>query len=366
MPDLTKLFQRYVQIIEDNTDPVEREYSTNGMHRHDNKWDKFDALVLKDTFVSECKNLFYCLKELSRVLSEVTPSYYSDINDKVNNNICYGKNGNNGIKMTDQDKDNFDTEFRLLLQKYVTKFKQLETYENERVKLIEEKYILPKNHLSMTNFIYSTQHALLAQYCKTNNQYRSGVLNSINLIIKSISSRFLSMQQERLVYKQKFDTLDFNAEIQHKVEESSSDMIYDNIPISIEISNQGQYVENVQDEVKAYEDTISKLTQEQIQMLQLEHEELLKAKDDQLANVKKINDAIMDIMSLQTELSQHLQVQSQNINNMLDNQEQIESNILKGNIQLKKAQRSASKSAKMITYVAILMAVFILILDYIN
>ena len=60
MPDLTKLFQRYVQIIEDNTDPIEREHSTIGMHRHDNKWDKFEALVLKDTFVSECKNLFYC------------------------------------------------------------------------------------------------------------------------------------------------------------------------------------------------------------------------------------------------------------------------------------------------------------------
>lgn len=365
MPDLTKLFQKYIQVIEDNTDPTEREQSANKIHKSDNKWEKFQSLLLKDTFISKCKDLFYCLRELSRVLNEVTSSYYGDNTAKISNNIGYNKDGNNLVNMTDQDKDNFDTEFRLLLQKYVTKFKQLETYENERVKLIEDQYISPKSHLSMTKFMYSTQHALLAQYCKTNIQYRSGVLNSINLIIKSISSRFLSMQQERLANKQKFDTLDFNAEVQPKLD-TSSDMIYDTIPVSIDTSNQGQYVETVQDEVKIYEDTISKLTQEQIQMLQLEHEELLKAKDDQLANVKKINNAILDIMSLQTELSQHLQIQSQNINNMLDNQEQIESNILKGNIQLRKAQRSASKSAKIITYAAILMAIFILIVDYIS
>lgn len=365
MPDLTRLFKKYVQIIEDNTDPVEREQLANVARKHTNEWDKFESRMLKDTFVSECRDLFYCLRELSRVLNEVTPSYYNETNNKFNNNIGHEKNGNNAIKMTDQDKDNFDTEFRLLLQKYVTKFKQLETYEKERVKLIEDQYISPKSHLSITNFMYSLKHTQLAQFFKTNNQYRSGVLNSINLIIKSISSKFLSMQQERLLNRQKFDTLDFNAETQVKFD-TSSDMVYDNIPLSIETSNQGQFVETVQDEVKVYEDTISKLTQEQIQMLQLEHEELLKTKDDQLTNVKKINDAILDIMSLQTELSQHLQVQSQNINNMLDNQEQIESNILKGNIQLKKAQRSASKSAKTITYVALLMAIFILIVDYIN
>ncbi|CAL9727748.1 syntaxin Ufe1p [Monosporozyma unispora] len=345
MPNLTGLFQKYTSIVEESMDPTES--AQIQMKNRNAKKTQLEKESLKDTFIPECRDLFYCLRELTRVLNQIE-SPYNDIDGS-------------GV-MSDQDKDHFDTEFRLQLQKYVTKFKQLESYETGREALIEKDVLKGSQ---MSRLIHSKQQADLIRFHKTNNQFRNGVINSINIIIKTISSRFLSMQQERLVNQKKFDTLDFNAEIHPETPFTTSESTT-TLPISIETSTSHQFVETVQDEVKTYEDTISRLTQEQLQTLQVEHEELLNAKDEQLNNVKKINDTILDIMSLQTELSQHLQVQSQNINNMLDNQETIESNIVKGNLQLKKAQRTASKSAKMITYMAILMALFILFVDYIN
>lgn len=347
MPNLTGLFQKYVSIVDESIERAILDKENINVEKKQVEKKQVETDTLKDSFISECRELFYCLRELTRVLNQIETSY----NDLDGSGT-----------MSDQDKDNFDTEFRLQLQKYVTKFKQLEAYETGREALIEKNVL---KGFQMSKLIHSKQQSELVRFHRTNNQFRNGVVNSINIIIKTISSRFLSMQQERLANKKKFDTLDFNADIHPdppfiKSESSTT------IPISIDTSNSHQYVETVQDEVKIYEDTISRLTQEQLQTLQVEHEELLNAKDEQLNNVKKINDTILDIMSLQTELSQHLQVQSQNINNMLDNQETIESNIVKGNIQLKKAQRTASKSAKMITYTAILMALFIVFVDYIN
>lgn len=345
MPDLTNLFHKYVAVVDETSERLTGE--------SDQKKRDIDFDTLRDTFIPECKDLSKCLRELTKVLLQVEPAY----NDLDGHD-----------SMSDQDKDTFDTEFRLQLQKYVTKFKQLETYETEREAVIDKNILQHNSHVS-TLIHGQKKKERLVQFHKTNNQFRNGVINSLNIIIKNMSSRFLTMQQDRLINKKKFDSLDFNAEIDGNSEHQDTPFNIQELsatsPISIETSK-SQFVESVQDEVKTYEDTISRLTQEQLQTLQMEHEELLNAKDEQLNNVKKINDTILDIMSLQTELSQHLQVQSQNINTMLDNQDEIESNITRGNKQLKKAQRSASQSAKMITYMAILMALFILFVDYIN
>ena len=121
--------------------------------------------------------------------------------------------------------------------------------------------------------------------------------------------------------------------IQTKFDESSSvngngsgDELGDKIeePLSITVQSP---VETVQEEVKHYEETMSKLTQEQLQVLETEHEELLNQKNEQLQHVEKINKTILDIVSIQSELSTHLQAQSQNINTILDNQADIQVNI---------------------------------------
>lgn len=136
--------------------------------------------------------------------------------------------------------------------------------------------------------------------------------------------------------------------------------------VSVSSVSQSHLVESTQDEVKTYEDTISKLTQEQLQMLETEHEELLHQKNEQLKKVEKINKTILDIVSLQSDISANLQVQSQNINNILDSQEDIDLNIKEGNKQLTKAKRAAGRTAKMTTIIAIVLGILIIFLDYVG
>ncbi|CCK69739.1 Ufe1p KNAG_0C06460 [Huiozyma naganishii CBS 8797] len=287
-----------------------------------------------DTFVKECEVLFRLIRELLRVLREVAPEYR-------------GPSGGPDVDVDVQDR--FDTEFTLQFQQYCQKYKQLERYELGRQELVARQ-AQGKRAKNTASVLHNDMR----------NRFRLGVLSCLNLSIGTVSKRFTSMQQDRLRQQRTFQQLEFAPSEGAVLEQDAEDH---GSAVSISQSSQ---TETVQDEVRLYEETMSKLTQEQLQILATEHEELLHAKDEQLENVERINKTILDIVSLQNELSTHLQTQSQNITAMLDNQDEVELNIDRGNKQLRKAQRSASYSAKMITWMAILMAIMILFVDFIN
>lgn len=326
MTNLTSVFQEYVNIIEGDG---QRE----NIARTDAKETK--KYVLKDSFIKECQQLLRLLIELRKVLKSVEPKYMSERD------------------MTESDKDDFDTEFRLQFHQYVQKFKLLENYENKRQELVIQKFLTPQAH--MIHLFQGSADPKMSLYYHASNDFRSGVLKSLSMWLSIVSSQFSTMQQERLVSQRKFETLDLN----------SGPGEPDDL-VSVSSVSQSHLVESTQDEVKTYEDTISKLTQEQLQMLETEHEELLHQKNEQLKKVEKINKTILDIVSLQSDISANLQVQSQNINSILDSQEDIDFNIKEGNKQLTKAKRAAGRTAKMTTIIAIVLGILIIFLDYVG
>lgn len=326
MTNLTSRFKECIKIISENS-PSEKVVKAEHAEVKD--------YVLKDSFIKECRQLLRLLIELRKVLRSVEPNYMSEKD------------------MTESDKDDFDTEFRLQFHQYVQKFKLLEQYEQQRQDIVKEKFLTP--HAHMIHLFQGNLNPQVSIYHQGNNDYRSGVLKSLSMWLSIVSSQFSNMQQERLVSQRKFETLDLNTEL-----EEPTDFV------SISSASQSHPVETIQEEVKTYEDTISKLTQEQLQMLETEHEELLNQKNEQLKKVEKINSTIMDIVSLQSDISANLQVQSQNINSILDSQEDIDLNIKEGNKQLTKAKRAAGRTAKMTTVVAIILGILILFLDYVG
>lgn len=356
MTDLTPTFKDILNIFDEDNRKNGIAPSKTTTHR-DKDVMKFE---LKDSFVKECYELLNFLRELRKVLVSIKKDYYNS----------------NDLNMTEVQKDDFDTEFRLQFQRYVQKFRALEKYENERQQLIQ-KNILGSNSNVMNMFKGDrSKESILAEFHKTNDKYRMGVLQSLNLLITAISSEFASMQQGRLAQQRKFELFDLNDEnlgLNDTPEMSREQLARDENtpidatveePLSITVSHAA--VESVQQEVKQYEETLSKLSQEQVQLLETEHEELLNEKNEQLKAVEKINKTILDIVSIQNELSTHLQTQSQNINTMLDNQEEIDINIRKGNTQLKKAKSSASRTANMTKYLAVIIGILILFIDFIN
>lgn len=328
MTNLTPLFREYVTIIEKNDDQ-------QAVGHQDEVW-HVKQYEIKDSFMKECCQLLNLLLELRKVLKMAEPQYMGEKD------------------MTEDEKDDFDTEFRLQLHQYFQKFKLLEKYEQERQFLVSEKVLKPNTH-GLNLFKSDGYDSKIALYHNSNNEFRSGVLRSLSMLLNTVSALFSSMQQERLAAQRKFETLDLN---------STPDEL--NEILSISSVSQSKAVETAQEELKAYEDTISKLTQEQVQMLETEHEELLTQKNEQLKKIETINKTILDIVSLQSDISVNLQAQSQNINSILDSQDDIDINIKEGNKQLTKAKRSAGRAAKMTTIVAIILGVLILFLDYIG
>lgn len=329
MANLTSLFREYVKIIEENDDRevVAPEHKVWHVKQYE----------IRDSFMKECLQLLQLLVELRKVLRMVEPQYMGDKD------------------MTEEEKDDFDTEFRLQLHQYVQKFKLLEKYEQERQQILAEKVLAPDAH-SFHLFKSSVDDEKMALYHASNNEFRSGVLRSLSMLLNVISSLFSSMQQERLATQRKFEAFDLN---------STPDEL--NEVISISSVSQSKVVESsAQEELKAYEDTLSKLTQEQVQMLETEHEGLLARKDEELKKIEMINKTILDIVSLQSDISSNLQAQSQNINSILDSQDDIDINIKEGNKQLTRAKRSASRAARMTVIVAIILGVLILFLDYVG
>lgn len=333
MSNLTPLFRKYVSVIEEGFDTAKQtiDQSIESTKKKD------DSNTLKDSFVKECYDLMKYLTELRKVLKMIEPEYNSE------------------TEMTESEKDDFDTELRLQLQQYVQKFKQLKSYEDQRQRLIEDQLLNSKSN--MINFLQGRSSENLALFHRSNNEFRSGVLQSLNIWLNTLSTQFTTMQQERLSVQRKFEELDFNSEYQLPA--------LPNMDSSISVSV-SQRMETTQEEIKHYEKTISKLTQEQIQLLEAEHEELLNFKTDQLKKVENINKTIMEVITLQSELSSHLNIQSRNINSIMDNQDDVEVNIKEGNKQLTKAKRAAGRTAKMTTYSAIILGIFILFLDYIG
>ena len=103
--------------------------------------------------------------ELRRVLTTIEPEY-----------------ANYRPYMTESEKDDFDTEFRLQYQQYIQKFKQLEKYETDREQLIETQ--LTSAEHSLKNLLLGSRSErtdTLRAFHTMNNRYRMGILQSLNL-----------------------------------------------------------------------------------------------------------------------------------------------------------------------------------------
>ncbi|SCU85543.1 LAFA_0D16292g1_1 [Lachancea sp. 'fantastica'] len=330
MPNVTPLFEKYVSVFSENLDgdPKAKIGQTPASNDHQKKY------TIKDAFIKECLEVLKHVLELQKVVNSIKTQYQSEQD------------------LTDREKDEFDTEVRLLIQQYFEKLKFLEQYEKKRQELVEKKYLShPQGEISS---LFRTRDDSLVLFHTTNNKHRQGILQSLNMIISSIFSDISKMQQHRLSRQRELDSIDFNAQL------------YNPTHSVIKAVAQHPAVETTEEEVRQYEETVGKLSQEQLQILEDEHDELLNIKTQELEKVENLSKTMVQITSLQNEIASHLQSQTQSIYSLLDNHDDIEMDIQQGNRQLKRAQRHGGKSAKLIVYLSILFGILIVCLDIIN
>ncbi|SCU85392.1 LAME_0D01178g1_1 [Lachancea meyersii CBS 8951] len=327
MPNVTPLFKNYVAVFLEDSNLV----ASPEIRQSSEAQEKYQV---QDTFVKECVELLKHVLELQKVVGSIKTQYESELD------------------LTDREKDDFDTEVRLLIQQYFEKLRFLEHYEKKRQDMVEKKYM--GDSVGELVSLFRSKDESLALFHATNNKHRNGILQSLSMIISSIFSQISHMQQQRLSRQRELESIDFNAQL------------YTSTHNMIASVSQHPAIETTDEEVREYEETVAKLSQEQLQILETEHDDLLNIKTQELQKVENLRKTMVQITSMQNEIASHLQSQTQSIYSLLDNHDDIELEIQQGNRQLKRAQRHGGKSAKLIVYLSVFFGILILCLDIIN
>lgn len=215
------------------------------------------------------------------------------------------------------------------MKKYDERLKYLERYEQKRI-----------NSKQYSLFSKSQSSAI--------NKHREGILLSLSFELRDTSKMLLNMQETRLSRKRDIELGNFDSSLSAVNVESLN---YDLIPESMD-RNQS--------------DPFAELSQEQLQVLQGENSEILDAKLEDLAKVEQISRSVIEIAQLESQLAAHLTVQSENINNLVNEHDMTEVDIVEGNKVLKKATRKGNYATRIVMFTAALLGGILIFYDAIS
>ena len=295
--------------------------------------DKPKRQVLNDTFQEECNTLKLHLKELNHLIFEIRPLYLSEDREL----------------MSEREIKQFNDDVKIQLKDY----NFLHLYETKRIDNLKAH----KSKLKLDSFINKTKYKFLNDNTERDNrrgngtyeeqvflsEFRNGCLAFINLKIVEISEKFADLQKERFVMDQKSDDLDFNV-IHEKLLKGGRNRLEETAMENIDhVSYTSGYTdESKRREAIEYEQVVQQLTQEQI------------------------TTRLFEISSLTNELNLQLSQQSQNIDMIMENQDSVNIELKQANRQLNSKSGRMNFSAVMVSYMAIILGIIILFLDYIN
>ena len=211
---------------------------------------------------------------------------------------------------------------------------------DERLKYLE-KYEKKRSSSKQYSIFNKSQSSAI-------NKHREGILLSLNYELRDTSKMLLDMQETRLSRKRDIELGDFDSKISAVNVESLN---YNMIPESLD---------------KNHSDPFAELSSEQLQLLQSENSEILDAKLEDLAKVEQISRSVIEIAQLESQLAAHLTVQSENINNLVNEHDLTEVDIVEGNKILKKAKSKGNYASKIVMLTAFMLGMIILLYDTIS
>ncbi|XBW36615.1 hypothetical protein QEN19_002187 [Hanseniaspora menglaensis] len=323
--------------------------------------------ILNDTFQDESEELKRHLAELKTLIIDIKPLYLA--NDK---NL-----------MSPIEIKQLDDDIKIQLKDFTNKFNFLQHYEVKRYNTLLEQ----KSNFKLNSFINKAKEKVFNEKSKDSangtydeqvnlSSYRQGCLSFLSLKIVEISELFADLQKDKFLTDKKLNDLDFNA-IHDQINTNRNAKVnndlfslenaaFDNVDKITYSTGYSRNNEDRENEAKEYQETIQKLTQEQVQELQVENDNILQEKDYQLDELNQISTKLFEISSLTSELNLQLSQQSQNINLILDNQDTINLELKQANRQLNSKSGKMNFSAVIVSYMAVILGIIIIFLDYIN
>lgn len=308
MVNLTADFVTIVEMVE-KENGIERK-----AHTH--------TSLINDTFVKEAIDLYTHTIKLSEYLTSIRPEYLLSSTSKYDISTT--------SKMTEEQRNEIDTQARLELRAFTKRLKLLETYEQKRC--ASRKY-----------FRFNKSQASAV------NTHRAGILMSLNHELRVTSKLLLEMQETRLS--------------RHRDLDAGSDRLKN---LNVPADKYSLISEDKSTWAAEPEFDVGSLSQEQLQVLEEERSVLLDGKLEDLEKVQEIHKGVLEISQLEAQLASHLQVQNDSIKSLVNDHDMTEVDIVGGHKILKKAKAKGNFAAKTVMGIAFAFGCILLVFDAIN
>lgn len=298
-----------------------------------------------DIFTKEAYRIYQHIDSLRRFLLTIRPAYLSTSNrpsrlnarstkasePTLEGDSLFALFSNNIHNLTDRERDEIDFQAKLIIRRCIDRIKELETSE----KLRQQREASKATHILAQFFSSGTEDVLFV--------HRSSITWLLNQQLMKVSQIQKDQQEIRLM-----------REIE-KSENQLSKSTY-NQPIAFESQKVQQDMPVVVDE-NPFE---QQLSQEQVQMLEKENSVMLEELNNTLNQVKSAEKALLEISTLQTQLTNHLAAQTVQTDKLYADAIATTGRVEQGNLQLLTA-KERNKSSRKFMLVFLIMASFVLL-----
>lgn len=345
MPNITI---DYRNLVESKSKTVVRKPGSKRRERHTE--DSYDL------FTKEAYRIYQHIDSLKRFLLSIRPAYLSDNNRTSRNktrfteiNSAEASNGDslfalfsgNIHSLTDRERDEIDFQAKLIIRRCIDRIKELESAEKARQQQEASK---PTNRLaqflSSVLLPSSTEDVLFV--------HRSSITWLLNQQLIKVSQIQKDQQEIRLT-----------REIEKSENQLSKSMYSksNSTELPPDMGNLYQQQQSIPVEENPFEEQLSK---EQVQMLEKENSVMLEELNNTLNQVKSAEKALLEISTLQNQLTSHLAAQTAQTDRLYADAIATTDKVEQGNIQLMTA-RERNKSSRKFMLVFLIGASFVLL-----
>lgn len=336
MPNRTIEFRHLVE-AKSNLIPPQKKNNIKRREKHDDSY---------DLFTKEAYRIYQHIDSLKRFLLMVRPMYLSNrasstkLNKKnINTNLNEGDSlftlfaGRH--QLTDRERDEIDFQAKLIIRRCIDRIKELEEAEKIRQRNEELNNQKPLALLSHFLKIATTTEDMLFVH-------RSSMTWFLNQKLMQVSQIQKEQQEIRL-----------SRELE-KSENQLSKSLYVPPVAPIETTENDAPLD-------AFEEQLSK---EQIQMLEKENSVMLEELNNTLNQIKHAEKALLEISTLQTQLTNHLASQTIQTDRLYADAIQTTEKVEQGNLQLFSAKERNKSSRKFMLAFLIGASFVLLFLDW--
>lgn len=282
-----------------------------------------------------------------------------------------GSGGPPPVSLTEKERDDFDYEARMVIQKTMARIRHLEDLEQQRIarETARGAASITRKLLALGggNAVINEED----QAGKTLALHRAGMLWYLNEALKEVSAKHASQQEIRLSRqlektKNALHTVsdnDYPTPVSRtgtpNIAGSGSTLPFDGSSTSLATSSIN--FDTTTDEMP---EALRELTPQQITALESENSALMDELELSLNKAKAAEKSLMEISQLQSSLAAHLSTQHDHIQNLLNESAQVHEDILQANKQLDNAKARNRRASKLIITASLILAFLLLFYDY--